>query len=435
MLKKSNILPQLKLLNNNWKFNNKFENLEPLIINYLTEINFAKITIKKPIIFIAETEHSKFISAFFASIITNSCVFLINSHWQSNEWEQINNIVKPDIIFGNINYNFSSFKQKSPSFTGIMIPTGGTSGKIKFAIHTWATLTASAIGFYQYFENLPINSYCCLPLYHVSGLMQVIRSFISQGKLVINSFQNLKNNLDIIEDYQDYFISLVPTQLQFFLDNNPQYLSQFKTVLVGGASVYPHQILLANKYNIPLALTYGMTETASGISILKPKENRENNYNTGQILPHAQVIINDNKSDIIKIKSTSLFKGYYPYFQNIDIWTTDDIGYIDQEGNLWILGRNSQKIITGGENVFPLEIESVILATKLVKDVHIIGKKDDYWGEVITAFYVPINNSIKNEDIKVKLVSQIAKYKIPKIWQKVSQIPRNSQGKIIEINN
>jgi O-succinylbenzoic acid--CoA ligase len=434
MTKQLNILSQLNLLTIQWKFYQQSESLDKLVRDYLTQINSFKERRKKPIIFIAETELSKFISAFFASIISECCVFLINPHWQIREWQQIEVIVKPDIIFGNINYDFSSGNQKSPSFTGIMIPTGGTSGKIKFAIHTWETLTASAMGFHQYFDNVPINSYCCLPLYHVSGLMQVIRSFICQGKLVINSFQNLKNNLDIIENYHDYFISLVPTQLQFFLDTNPQYLTKFKTILVGGASIYPQQISLANKYNIPLALTYGMTETASGISILKPQKIKESSYNNGEILPHAEIIIKEKKESIIKIKSTSLFKGYYPYFQNIDVFTTDDVGYVDKEGYLYILGRNSQKIITGGENVFPLEIETAILATNLVKDVCIVGKKDNYWGEVITAFYLPINNTITHEEIKTKLVSKIANYKIPKVWHKVTQIPRNSQGKVMPIN-
>lgn len=433
MTKQLNILSHLNLLTIQWKFNRESESLDKLVRDYLAQINSFKERKEKPIVFIAETEFIKFIAAFFASIISECCVFLINPHWQIREWQQIEKIVKPDIIFGNINYDFSSGNQKSPSFIGIMIPTGGTSGKIKFAIHTWETLTASAMGFYQYFDNLPINFYCCLPLYHVSGLMQVIRSFISQGKLVINSFQNLKNNLDIIENYHDYFISLVPTQLQFLLNANPQYLTKFKTILVGGASIYPQQISLANQYNIPLGLTYGMTETASGISILKPQKIKKNSYNNGEILPHAEVIFKEKKEDIIKIKSSSLFKGYYPYFQNIDVFTTDDIGYLDKEGYLYILGRNSQKIITGGENVFPLEIETAILSTNLVKDVCIVGKKDNYWGEVITAFYVPINNTISHGEIKTKLLSQISNYKIPKVWHKVTQIPRNSQGKLMPI--
>ncbi|MBL1211680.1 MAG: AMP-binding protein [Geminocystis sp. GBBB08] len=430
MTKSLNILSQLKLLSSQWTFNHQSENLEELVIDYVTKINLTKTFKEKPIIFIAEIEFYKFIAAFFAGVVSESCLFLINPHWQIREWQQIENIVNPDIIFGNINYHFSSNNKNSSSFTGIMIPTGGTSGKIKFAIHTWETLTASAMGFYQFFDHLSINCYCCLPLYHVSGLMQVIRSFMTKGKLVINSFQNIKNNLDDMENYHDYFMSLVPTQLQFFLGNKPKYLSKFKTILVGGASTYPQQIVLANKYNIPIALTYGMTETASGISILKPQEIQQVNHNNGKILPHAQIIIDEEKEGIIKIKSQSLFKGYYPHLENIDIFSTDDVGYVNNEGYLFILGRNSHKIITGGENVFPLEIERAIFATKLVKDIYIKAEKNDYWGEVIIAFYVPMNDNISHEEIKLKLVSQIANYKIPKVWQKVPKISRNSQGKI-----
>ncbi|BAQ66517.1 O-succinylbenzoic acid--CoA ligase [Geminocystis sp. NIES-3709] len=424
------ILEDLELVCKKWSFNNQEKKLSELVRDYLEKINVYKVKEKNLIIFISEKNSINFIAVFFAGIISKSCLFLINSSWQEKEWQQIEKLATPDIIFGKINYSFNSTQKKLPRFEGIMIPTGGTSGKIKFAIHTWETLMASAKGFYQYFNSVPINCYCCLPLYHVSGLMQVIRCFISRGNLVVNSFENIKNNLDIIEDYHDYFISLVPTQLQFFLDRKPEYLQQFKIILVGGASIYPQQIELIKRYNLSVALTYGMTETASGITILKPNDLRQDNSSNGQILPHAQVIIEDKKEGLIQIKSLSLFKGYYPNFKDMNIFTTDDIGYLDEDRFLYILGRNSNKIITGGENVFPLEIETAILATGLVKDIYITGKKDNYWGEVITAFYVPINNNICEKDLKLKLTSLIANYKIPKIWHKLDVIPRNSQGKI-----
>lgn len=426
------ILSHLQLLSQQWIYYPQKTSLinQSKINDYLEIINSSQIPEKTPIIFIAETNAINFISAFFAGIISKSCIFLINPHWQQQEWQEIEKIVTPDIIFGEINYPFAKQFQILPKFEAIMIPTGGTSGKVKFAIHTWKTLTASAKGFYQYFDFLPVNSYCCLPLYHVSGLMQIIRSFISQGNLIINSFSNIKNNLDIRENYHDYFISLVPTQLQFFLENKPEYLQQFKTILVGGASIYPHQIDLANQYQLPLALTYGMTETASGISILTSDKLIIKTNSNGQILPHTKIIKQEKTPELIKIKSASLFKGYYPHFEDIDIFITDDVGYLDEDNFLYILGRNSQKIITGGENVFPLEIETAILTTGLVKDIHITATKDDYWGEVITAFYVPLNNNICKEDIKLKLTSLIANYKIPKIWHKLDIIPRNLQGKV-----
>lgn len=404
---------------------------EQIIQQYCLLIKSKIIEKKYPIIFLAEQDYKKFISAFFACINNNVCLFLVNPNWGKQEWQQVEEIVTPDLILGNINYQFKdNNREKNTRFKGIMIPTGGTSGEIKFAIHTWETLTNSAKGFYKFFGNLPINSFCCLPLYHVSGLMQVIRSFISNGNLIINPFQKLKNNRQTLANYQDYFISLVPSQLHFFLENNPSFLQQFKTILVGGASISPQQITLARQYQLPLALTYGMTETASGITILKPQYFRQNNNSNGEVLPHANIIINHDKYDVISLKSTSLFKGYYPHYEEKEIYFTDDIGYVDEEGFLYILGRNSHKIITGGENVFPAEIEGAILNTNLVKDVVIKAEKDLYWGEAIAAFYVPKNKEIKPEQIKEKLRGEISNYKIPKIWYCLREIPRNEQGKV-----
>ena len=74
-----------------------------------------------------------------------------------------------------------------------MIPTGGSSGQIRFATHTWETLMASIAGFTQYFQQISVNSFCVLPLYHVSGLMQFLRSFTTGGKLVIQPFKEVES--------------------------------------------------------------------------------------------------------------------------------------------------------------------------------------------------------------------------------------------------
>lgn len=435
------IFEQLKQAIPNWKIVNQTEDIVKLTETYIEQINQCQQI--NPIIFLAEESSEKFLAVFFASIITHSCLFLINTHWQETEYQQLYNLVKPDLFLGNdsniyLEKNLPDINEY-PRFSGIMIPTGGTSGKIKFAIHSWENLINSAQGFYQYFQKKPVNSYCCLPLYHVSGLMQVIRAFISQGKLIINPYHNLKKNINNLPTYPDYFISLVPTQLKYILDKNYQWLAQFKTVLVGGASTNYSLKEEARKQNINLALTYGMTETASGISILNAQEFLTGNNSNGKILPHAEIIINSelstpsnhgHKTGIIVIKTKSLCKGYYPNFSNLDNFITDDIGYLDEEKKLYILGRNNQKIITGGENIFPIEIENVIWQTGLVTDICVMGKKDNYWGEIIIAFYVPINSAISSTNIEAIIKTKLANYKLPKIWCKLNMIPRNVQGKI-----
>lgn len=390
------------------------------------------------IIAICEKNSLEFTSALLASIITQSCVFILNPHWQEKELIQVTKIITPEIIFDSQNklksLNWLQYHELKPKFAGIMIPTGGTSGKIKFAIHTWESLTASAESFKRFWHIESINSFCCLPLYHVSGLMQIIRSFYSKGKIVITSYQDIKKTTQFNYIYHDFFISLVPTQLKFILENQSQWLKHFQTILVGGSATSETLKNSCRDQQINLALTYGMTETASGITILKPDDFLAGNNSNGQCLPHAQILIqkylSTEKTGVVTIKSTSLFQGYYPQRETIKQFITDDIGYQDSQQYLHIIGRNSQKIITGGENVYPFEIEQVILATKLVKDIVIFGKKDNYWGEVITAIYTPITNEINSEQIKNKIKDKISAYKIPKLWFMCNKIIYNNQGKI-----
>lgn len=440
---------------------------------------------QKLAIFIVETEAINFITAFLAGVISEVNLFLCDPGWQIHEWQQVLRLVQPDLIFGDDRVksliqsaiakpsrreiaSLQSTPQNSPDLITnaelgkqslIMIPTGGTSGKIKFAMHTWQTLTASVQGFADFFNCPQLNAVCTLPLYHVSGLMQLMRSLLTQGNLVICPYQLIATKLSNL-DKSTYFISLVPTQLQFLLASTPNYLQGFKTVLAGGAPLGRSLLQTAREYNIPLALTYGMTETASGVVTLKAEDFLAGNHSSGQVLPHAHVkiaheqltsgtdeLIEDLKSlksrknspadsvgdrtGLIQINSTALCLGYYPQrFPASKSLLTDDVGYFDEQGYLHLLGRNSQKIITGGENVFPAEVETVIYATKLVQDICVVGIPDQKWGQAVTAIYVPLTAANNLNLIKQQIKSQLAKYKQPKHWLSVASIPRNDRGKV-----
>lgn len=322
-----------------------------------------------------------------------------------------------------------------------MIPTGGSSGKMKFAIHTWETLMASVRGFTEHFLLNQVNSFCVLPLYHVSGLMQFLRSLTTGGKLVILPFKELEfGQINTIEPSK-FCISLVPTQLQRLLQNPEltEWLSQFETVLLGGAPAWNELLEKARYYNIRLAPTYGMTETASQIATLKPDDFLNGKDSCTQILPHASVKIcneqgeelNSNQVGNITIYSQSLALGYYPNtWDNQEYLQVDDLGFLDNQGYLHIVGRNSEKIITGGENVYPIEIESTIRATQMVADVCVIGIPDKLWGQAVTAIYIPKNSNTSDLEIRNLLKEKLSKFKIPKHWIPIQTLPRNSQGKI-----
>ncbi|MBD2355586.1 2-succinylbenzoate--CoA ligase [Tolypothrix sp. FACHB-123] len=437
------------LSSRNWLIGGDSLQLQQLAEEFYLEIIDFCASGTTPKIILAERQPERFLAGFIAACSANCPVFLCNPDWGTQEWEQVFDIVQPDIIWGieaitisKKNYyrqsKIQNLKSKIPNW--IMIPTGGSSGKIKFAIHTWDTLIASVQGFRQYFNLNYINSFCVLPLYHVSGLMQFMRSFTIGGRLSILPFKSLESGQIYNIDISDFFLSLVPTQLQRLLQNPnlTNWLSQFQTVMLGGAPAWDELLEKARFHHIRLAPTYGMTETASQIATLKPDDFLGGKVNSGQILPHAQVIIRNQKGEILDnnqpgniiIQAQSLALGYYPnLWDNRQNFSVDDVGFLDEQGYLNIIGRNSDKIISGGENIYPCEVESIIRTTQMVHDICVIGVPDNHWGQALTAIYVP-KEAYTALHIKTAIQDKLCKFKIPKHWISVPELPRNSQGKI-----
>lgn len=398
-----------------------------------------------PKIILAEREPVRFLASFIAACAASCPVFLCNPDWGTQEWQQVFDLVQPDIILGMGNgawcMGHGNNNIQCPIPNSIMIPTGGSSGEIKFAIHTWETFIASVKGFIEYFQLKRVNSFCVLPLYHVSGLMQFMRSFTTKGKVAIQPFKAVESSQILNIKQSEFFISLVPTQLQRLLQNPEltEWLSQFNTVLLGGAPAWNELLEKARFHRIRLAPTYGMTETASQIATLKPDDFLGGKISSGKILPHAKVtirnqqgeILNSNQIGNITIQAQSLALGYYPItINNQTDFQVDDLGFLDDQGYLNIVGRNSDKIITGGENIYPAEIESAIQATQMVADICVIGIPDKHWGQALTAIYIPKKSNTSALKIQTLLKNKLSKFKIPKYWIPQQNLPRNSQGKI-----
>jgi o-succinylbenzoate---CoA ligase len=356
---------------------------------------------------ISTNDPDEFITDFLAGIVIGLPIFLASPGWGQAECQQLLAITASG--------NHQQHRGQ------IMIPTGGTSGQLKFAMHTSTTLTAAVQGFQKFYQVEAINSYCILPLHHVSGLMQLWRSLITGGQLLLPSKQKGFSQ----SPPPHCFISLVPTQLQRLLPNQAEWLRQFRAVLVGGASVWPDLLDQARQDQIPLSLSYGMTETAAMVAALQPQDFLAGVNASGQVLPHVQLqILADGH---IGVRSPAVMLGYYPQLNTAGYWLTDDLGMIDQQGYLQILGRDSHKIITGGEKVFPVEVEAVIRSTGLVTDIYVLGVPDQDWGERVVAVYV---GEIEASKIQKAIQGQLSSFKQPKTWLAVSELPRNSQEKI-----
>ncbi|MBD1909497.1 MULTISPECIES: 2-succinylbenzoate--CoA ligase [unclassified Leptolyngbya] len=382
-------------------------------------------------ILLAEADSAAFLASFLATVAAHHTAILGNPHWSPREWEQALDLTRPthtltDTSVPALPHPLAPLLLPTPH---ILIPTGGTSGQIRFATHTWSTLGASVWGFQQFFECSPIHSCCVLPLYHVSGLMQVLRSLLTQGTLAIHPFKSLEAGVLPTFDPAGFFLSLVPTQLQRLIQRPEtiSWLQQFGTILLGGAPPWPALLEQAHHHGLRLAPTYGMTETASQVATQKPDDFllHKSGY---QILPHAQITL---ESGIVHIQAKSLALGYFPKsFKNGEAFKTDDVGCIDEVGRLHLRGRASDKIITGGENVFPAEVEAAIRATGLVEDVAVIGVGDRHWGEAITAIYVPAPSTVTPTQILASLAPHLSRFKHPKHWIPVLTLPRTPQGKL-----
>ena len=417
--------------------------------------------IARPLLLIAESSPLRFITSIWAASMCQWDIALANPNWGLQEWRSVRSQIQPNEIWADADLlnvipcstQLSSSRSASPQ---VLIATGGTSGRVKFIRHTWKTLLAAVHSFRRRFApNQPIDSYCVLPLYHVSGFMQLLRTATTRGQLALAPSKHLESNQlanylpfafrkgisrgwETVERPPFQTISLVPTQLQRMLKaGKASWLAQFDAVFLGGAPAWPQLLDLAQQNSIPLSLSYGMTETAAMVTALEPHDFLKGDRSSGQPLPHATLnIIKGNRTD--GIGRISIHAASIPTLLSPDqTLLTDDLGYFDANGRLHITGRASQTIISGGENVSPAEVEAAIRATGKVADVCVVGVPNAEWGEAIAALYVP-NEEITITDLRQALRQQnhkgatplLSRYKHPKYWIATDALPRNAQGKL-----
>ncbi|MEM8503449.1 MAG: AMP-binding protein [Cyanobacteria bacterium P01_D01_bin.1] len=426
------------------------------------------------IVLVADAEPMVFLAGFWAGVLAGWTVALANPNWANQEWQATHHLITPQIIWSTStppipltplipptphSPPFHSTELTPKPTPRILIPTGGTSGQLKFAHHTWTTLTTAATGFQRHFQShsrssTPINAYCVLPLYHVSGLMQALRVWLTHGQLIILPFKTLLSpipswRLSGVEAHT--FLSLVPTQLSRLITaKKSPWLRQFHAILLGGAPSWPDLLDQAVEQKLPICLTYGMTETGAMVSAMQPQDFvqsfSQGKLSSGRPMPHAAIRIEHQGKPLpvgeigqIVVTSGAIARGYHnatspnftPSFKGQTLYT-DDLGYLDDDGRLHITGRASSKIISGGENIFPDEVETALRSTGQVLSVCVVGRPDTDWGEVVTAAYVPAHLEVSIDSLKAALDSkgQLSRYKYPKRWFALDSLPENAQGKV-----
>ncbi|HIK35930.1 MULTISPECIES: AMP-binding protein [unclassified Thermosynechococcus] len=373
---------------------------------------------------LAESDPLCFIRGFLAALSTGTPLLLANPHWQSQEWQQVAAILPQNFMA------WGSVPPLDPQGSGeplpqgwILIPTGGTQGRLRWAIHTVATLQAAVMGLQSHLQEGVIHCLSILPLYHVSGLMPVVRSLWTGGELYLAShLRDLRQAAP--PGNCDLWLSLVPRQLQQVLTEPLPWLGELRGIFIGGGPTWSQLLEEAAAQRLPLCLSYGMTETAGMICAQRQGEFWTGDRSCGQVLPHAQIALTPTGE--IQIQAASLALGYYPQLFHEETFQTDDRAQWRGD-RLYILGRTSRKIISGGENIYPEELEALLLDSGLVQDIYIYGTPDPRWGEQVVALYV---GEASPEELSRWLKQQCSAYKCPKQWISVPQIPRTPQGKV-----
>ncbi len=324
----------------------------------------------------------------------------------------------------------------------ICVPTGGSSGRTKWARHDEASISGAVSGFCLHYGLQRVNAVSVLPLYHISGLMAQLRCLATGGTYVQWDWRNLAAGdwPALTTSDEGWAISLVPTQLQRLLTiaGGVEFLLRFRFIFIGGAAAWPRLLDAATEKRLALNLSYGMTETAAMVAAQREGAFALGERDSGTILPHARVRIvredgqTSSAGEIgqVRIAGANLFRGYFPDTRTEAEFAPEDLGRLDAAGRLTILGRRDGMIITGGEKVWPAEVESALRETGLFSDVAVLGLSDQRWGEVVTVFYPAPDGSVDLERVHVLLEGKMSPYKWPKRIIPIDPWPRNDRGKV-----
>lgn len=316
--------------------------------------------------------------------------------------------------------------------------TSGTTGRSKGAMLTYGNHWWSAAGSAL---NLGLREDDCwlgiMPLFHVGGLSMLLKSVIYGHPIVLHpGFEPAAVNAAI--DAQGVtLVSMVSTMLQRVLDvrGDRPMPAHLRGVLLGGGPAPLALLERCARIALPVIQTYGLTETASQVATLAPFDALRKLGSAGKPLFPTELKVDSATSEIY-VRGPSVTAGYLDdpaatERAKVDGWfRTGDLGYFDAEGYLYILDRRDDLIVSGGENVYPAEIESALLGHPDVVDAGVTAVPHAKWGQVPVA-YVVRRGAVSSAVLRDYLAQRLARYKLPVSIRFVESLPRNAGGKLL----
>ncbi|MCB9422530.1 MAG: o-succinylbenzoate--CoA ligase [Ardenticatenaceae bacterium] len=336
--------------------------------------------------------------------------------------------------------------------------TSGTSGQPKgvmltFANHFWSAIASS----YRLGIDPDDRWLSVLPLYHVGGLAVIFRSCLYGTAVILHQGFHLNQINHSLDNQQITLISLVPTMLYRLLQSREHWPASLRLILLGGAAATPELIEQANA--LPgngirplVAPTYGLTEAASQVATMLPADAARKPGSVGKPLMFTAVkIIDNNDNELplgevgeIIVNGPTVMAGYFepgkisspllPCSQRPKVAAplhTGDMGYLDEDGDLWVVQRRSDLIVSGGENVYPAEVEKVLREHTAVSQVCVVGIPHPEWGQQVAAMVqIKPGQSVTEDELLTFSREQLAGYKQPRRIVFVDALPQTASGKI-----